>query len=200
MNKTPLYVFWIGLTLLVAGCAEPPSEELTAAQQAVDKANEVEAEAYATAEYQQATDALEAARAEIAAQDEAWFFSRDYSRAAELLKQAERGAEGAWVAAQNNRGQGRVEAEATLARAEEALAAAAQALQTAPTGKGTQADLDALRADLAAAEASMAEARESFEASRYAEANTRLNAVISKAESIRGEVEKALSKTRRGSN
>ncbi len=195
MRKT--FVCVIGTTLLLAGCAQAPTEQLTATEQAIQQARTMEAETYAANHYQEAFDAINAARAEITAQDEAWFFSRDYGKAVELLTQAEQAADTAETTAQTNKEQARMEAEAALAQAESALAAAEQALQNAPAGKGTRAEIEALRADLAAAVTSLTEARQSFESSHYFEANTRLSAVIAKAQSISSEVEQAVAKTRR---
>ncbi len=191
-----MFVFVFG-TLLLTGCAQMPAEQLAATEHAIQQARTMESETYAATEYQQAVDALNSAQAEITAQNEAWFFSRDYSKAAELLTQSEQTAEAAGTHAVDNKEQARLEAEAALTQAETALAAAEEALQNAPAGKGTRAEIEALKADLAAAMTALAEARQSFESTRYFEANTRLAAVIATAQSISSEVEQAVSKTRR---
>ena len=59
----------VATSLLIAGCAEPPSKEMDRAQGAIDAAGAAGAEQYATTEYSAATTALKDANAAVTAGD-----------------------------------------------------------------------------------------------------------------------------------
>ena len=57
------------LALGIAGCAKPPTEELNAAQAALDAAKKAEADVYAPETYRQAKNALDGANAKVEQKD-----------------------------------------------------------------------------------------------------------------------------------
>ncbi len=185
-----------GALLLMAGCASKPDQAVTSAQQQQTQARAAEADVYAADLYKKGQEALDAAQAEIQAQDAKFALSRDYSKAEALLNEAATTMEQAASAAATNKEAARAQAEAALTQAEEALASAEKALQTAPRGKDTRADLEAMNSDLAAAKAALGEARQAFQASNYADANSKLDAVIATAQEISSDVEEAKAKRR----
>src|SRR5258706_4494194 len=75
------------VALFVAvGCAKPPQEDISAAQAEMDKARQAQAENWAPTEYRAADEAMNAAQAEIKAQDEKWMKNDD--KAQKLLAKA----------------------------------------------------------------------------------------------------------------
>ena len=75
----------ISLTVLFAGCAEAPSQELAAAKAAVKAAQDVEADIYTPNNFVNVQKALEAAEGEIALQNNKFALSRNYQKANRLL-------------------------------------------------------------------------------------------------------------------
>jgi TonB family protein len=71
----------LGLTLMAAGCAAPPTAEVDAAKAAVDKAVTDRADQYAAESLKTAQEARAALEAELSAQEGKWFKSYDRTRA-----------------------------------------------------------------------------------------------------------------------
>jgi TonB family protein len=71
----------LGLTLMVTGCAAPPTAEVDAAKAAVDKAVTDRADQYAAESLKAAQEARAALEAELTAQEGKWFKSYDRTRA-----------------------------------------------------------------------------------------------------------------------
>lgn len=195
MKKQLLVV--LSTLLVLIGCASKPDQELTAAQSALDQAKAAEAETYAGADYQTATDTLKSAQAEMAAQDEKFALTRSYEKAKQLLADAKSEAEAAASAAAANKEKVKAEAEAGQTAAQQAIDGAKTALAKAPKGKGTKADLEALQGDLTAAETSFGEVQTAFQNGQYMDAKNGFEAVKTKAESITSEVEQAIAKKKK---
>ena len=78
----------ISLTVLFAGCAEAPNQELTAAKAAVQAAQDAEAEKYTPNNFTNVQKALQAAEDEIVLQNSKFALSRNYKKAIQLLANA----------------------------------------------------------------------------------------------------------------
>jgi len=96
--------------IIFSACASPPVEQTASAREALDRAKKVESDTYAVEEFREATKALEAAQAEIDAQESKWFFSRDYASAEGLLEKARSAAQKATQIAPENKEQARKDA------------------------------------------------------------------------------------------
>jgi tetratricopeptide (TPR) repeat protein len=165
MRKPPIYLFFA--PLLLAACASKPDPLIQSAEQALEQSRSVEAHIYAPEAYQEAADALEAARREIAEQDERFAFRRNYSQAEELLERTVGLAEQAAAQAETGREEARRNAEANRQSAEEMIAQARTALEGAPTGKGARLDLQVLNRDLAEAESAYQSGLRDWEGGQY---------------------------------
>ncbi len=138
--------------LALAGCNEPPQVAIDAAATKLAEAESAQAATYAPDQHAQATAAMEAVRAEVAAQGEKFALFRSYDRTAELVAEAEREATAAREAAAAGREQAKIEAEAAL-ESLRAGVAQAQALhgdlgKCRRRPKGFAADLEALEGRL----------------------------------------------------
>jgi hypothetical protein len=186
-------VVWFPILLLVlaSGCASAPDDQVASAQAALDRARQAEAETYAPEQFDEAVQALDNAKGEIRAQDEEWFFSRDYAQAESLLQRAENGAEQASQQAPAAKQQAKEIAERALAEARDAIETARQELSMAPRGKGATADLEAFERDLAQAESSLDRAQQELQAEAYFDALSKLQSVKADALSVAEEIRAA---------
>ena len=75
----------LALTLVViAGCAEPPTQQIQEAEKALKDAQESGAATYSADEYAKLEGTLAALRKEVADQDEKFTLFRDYGKAQQL--------------------------------------------------------------------------------------------------------------------
>jgi len=88
MRRLFLCSLAIGL-LIQSGCAQPPTVELNATQKATEDTRSAQADKYAVGEFGVAQKALNDATAEIANQDKNFVLTRNYTKAKDLLKEAE---------------------------------------------------------------------------------------------------------------
>ena len=79
----------LSLTLVViAGCAEPPTQQIQEAEKALKDAQESGAATYSADEYAKLEGTLAALRKEVADQDEKFTLFRDYGKAQQLSASA----------------------------------------------------------------------------------------------------------------
>lgn len=173
----------MGLTLVVAGCAKPPTQELDAAKAALDAAKAAEAEIYAPDTYRSATNAMNEANAKVE--------QKDYEGAKASAIQAKEVADRAKSEADTNKRQIRDEAQALINRVAPGLADARTSLGNAPRGKGADEDLDQLNADLSQAEANLSDARSNLSSGKYKDAVAQARSSESKLSQIQGSVQTA---------
>jgi hypothetical protein len=176
----------------VVACAKAPQEDISSAQAEVDMAKAAQAETWAPNEYQAADQAMSAANAEIAAQDQKWF--KNYDKAKELLARAKDEAAKAAATAAANKDQARKDAETGIADADTALQAAEAALKVAPVTKDSKADLELYKSDLEALRATLDGARSAFAAEDYKKALESTASVKDKATTIATQLEEAKKK------
>ena len=166
MKRSWIVINLVALIVLAAlACAKAPQDDIGAAQAEMDKANQAHADTWAPTEYAAAKEAMDAATAEIAAQDGKWM--KNYDKGKELLAKAKENAAKATEVAAANREQTKKDAEAGLAAADTAIQAAEAALKTAPQTKDSKADLALMKNDLATLRATLDQARQSFSSEDY---------------------------------
>jgi len=176
----------------VVACAKAPQEDITAVQAEIDNAKAAQADVWAPNEFQAADQAMSAANAEVATQDQKWF--KNYDKAKELLARAKEEAAKATAAAAANKEQARKDAETSLTDADTALQAAEAALKVAPVTKDSKADLELYKSDLAALRGTLDGARASFAAEDYKKALESTASVKDKATTIATQLEEARKK------
>jgi predicted transcriptional regulator len=137
----------VGL-LILNGCAQPPTIELNAAQRAIEDARKTQTDKYAAAEFGSAQKALNEATAAINTQDKGFVLTRNYTKAKDLLKDAEAKAQDAQKLAKENKEKTIQEVEALIQDTTASLEAATATLEKAPKGRTSQADVAALKGDV----------------------------------------------------
>jgi hypothetical protein len=185
-------------TILLTGCQKAPTEQVGAAQKALEEARTAEADKYAADDFNQAQKSFSDATDEITTQDKASFLTRSYSKAGQLLKDAQDKAQSAQTAAKDNKEKVKRELETLTTETEAALQAAKAALLKAPRGKDTKAELDAMKADLDATTTALAEARDMSTKGDYMGAKVSLTRSKQKATEVSSEVELAMQKIKGG--
>jgi hypothetical protein len=197
LNRLTFGLLMPGLVMMVAACAQPPTEKLAAAEKAVADARAAGAQTYMGEDFTKLEGMLASAKKEVAEQDAKFALLRDYGKSEQLLASVSSDA-------------GRVTTE-TAKKKEEAKAAAAQAQQAAqaavtaaqalvakaPAGKD-RAALQAIKADSEGLTASLAEIQKAIDGGDYQGAQAKAKAIQEKAQAISTEVETALAKTQKG--
>lgn len=187
----------VGMCALMSGCAQPPADQLNAAEQAVKDAQQSGAASYAANEYAKVEGLLAAMKTEVAEQDGKFALLRDYGKAEQLAATTKAEAE-------------RVKTEAAK-KMEEAKSGATQAQQTAqasvkstlelvaraPAGKD-RAALESIKTDAEALKASLNDVQMMIDKGDYLGAQTKAKAIQEKAEAVSHEIETALAKIGKG--
>lgn len=183
--------------VLIAGCAQPPADQINAAEQAVKDAQQSGAATYVANDYAKIEGLMGALKKEIADQDAKFALLRDYGKAEQLAANTKAEAE-------------RVKADA-IKKMEEAKAAAMQAYQAAqdtvkatlelvakaPAGKD-RAALESIKTDAEALKASLNEVQMLIDKSDYLGAQTKAKAIQEKGQAVSREIETALAKIGKG--
>jgi hypothetical protein len=164
---------------------------MSAAREALERAQEAGAAEYAAEEFQETQRKLEAAQAELNQQENEWSFSRDYAEAERLLEEALASAEQVAEMASTRKDQARSDAEEVSTDAQQAIEAARSALESAPRGKGSRADVAAFESDLEAAESTFAEAQRELRAESFLTALEQFRRARDSATQISEQVEQA---------
>ena len=102
-SRTGMQVALCALSLLMAGCQEPPLHELQKARQALERAKQEGAYDYAPDLYSLAESELTIGEEELYAQARKTFWSRDYSMAIRLMNLAQTDARQALTLAQKEK-------------------------------------------------------------------------------------------------
>ncbi len=171
---TKTYAF-SGLAILIlalGGCSQRPTEDLAAAQKAVDEAFAAEADVYASADYNEAFDLLQAGQGGVAAEDRRWSILRSYREHAERLEQAVQKVESVLRLTEENKRKAQQEAEQGLEEVRQLLEGMGGA-QDKPQGEAPSSEL----ADL---ENAFQMAQQDFEDTHYLSALKRVEALKEK--------------------
>ena len=183
--------------VLVSGCAQPPVDQINAAEQAVKDAQQSGAATYVANDYAKVEGLMANLKKEVADQDGKFALLRDYGKAEQLAATTKAEAE-------------RVKADA-IKKMEEAKSAATQAQQAAqevvkstlelvakaPTGKD-RAALESIKTDAEALKASLNEVQLMIDKADYLGAQTKAKAIQEKGQAVSKEIETALAKIGKG--
>jgi hypothetical protein len=185
----------VALALLVfVGCAKPPEAEIQKATSAIDNARMAEAEIYAPASFQVASDTLNAANAAKTEADGKFALFRSYSKAKALYISADALAAKATADAATEKEKVRVEVEAKIKEVQVLIDSVTVALKKAPRGKGNKADIALIENQLAGVTTSFTEAQNDFAAGKFMVAKGKLESVVTQANDVMAQLEAAKAK------
>lgn len=182
-------------TIFFIGCAQPPTEQLGAAQKAVDAAKAAGATEYAKEDFTALEQQFVLAKDELANQEKALSIFRSYTDADKMLgKVVEAGGSVAAKAAQNK------EAAKTAAigmekEAQKAVASAKELMAKAPTGK-ERAAVETIKQDLSGLETSVGAVRQLIEKEDYLGAEVQAKALKEKVVAVSGEIQNVIDKAK----
>lgn len=146
-----------------SGCAKAPDEELAATKAAIKAAQDAEADKYMPNSYKNLQKALESAETEVKIQNNAFFLSRNYVKAKQLLQNTTDLAKQITADAPGAKADMKAQVEERLASAQEMAKSTRVDIRKAPRSKGKQV-LAQMAADLDAAETALAQAAKELEA------------------------------------
>ena len=176
----------LSLALVFVGCAQPPEEEINAAQAALDGAKKAEADIYAPEAYAAAKQSLDDSRSKVE--------QEDYEGAKASALRAKEQADQAKSLADAAKPKVRDEAQALVARLTPVLSDTKSAAGNAPQGKGADEDLDQLRSDLGQAEASLSSAQNSLAAGKFKDALDQAKSADGKLSQVQASLQTAMKK------
>ncbi|MFN8060640.1 MAG: hypothetical protein U0Q12_15910 [Vicinamibacterales bacterium] len=176
----------------LAGCAQPPTAEISAVDAAIQQAEAAGATDYAAEAIRAARDAKAQLDAELKAQEGKFGLMRSYTEASKLAAAAKQAGEQAAKAAAAGKEQAKAAATSAIAAAQTALQSASDLLDKAPRGKGTAQDIEAMKSDLAGVQTTLTDADAALKAEKYKEAATKAEAAKTAADAVRMSVEQAV--------
>jgi hypothetical protein len=189
---------WVLAMLMMAAtitsCAKVPQAELDMAKAKIEELKQMEADAYAPAEYRVVVDSLSAAEREIEAQNGKFALFRSYGKVKTTLAAVTTLSETAKQAAIAGKERARQEADALIMQAQAALDSTAAMVKRAPKGKESKAEIELIKTDHAAAMTSLDEARAAYGQEDYLGAKAKAEAVLSKANGLMSELQAAMDK------
>lgn len=194
-NRLALAASLLVLAVVFAGCAKPPEMEMKDSQAALDDArNSAQADKWASSEYAAAKSSLDAANAEVTAQNERFALMRNYDKAKEMFAAAKADADKAKQAAIANKEAAKNEANTKLNEATAAIAAAREALAKAPVTKDTKADIQLFTSDLDGLDQSLGEVRNMISSEDYNGASSKAAVLTQQANDMATKLTEAAEK------
>lgn len=180
-----------------AGCAQPPADQLNAAEQAVKDAQQSGAATYAANDYAKVEGLLTAMKQEVADQDAKFALLRDYGKAEQLAATTKAEAERVKADATKKMEEAKFAATQAQHGAEAAVQSTLELVSRAPAGKD-RAALESIKTDAQALKASLNDVQLMLDKSDYLGAQTKAKAIREKAEAVSHEIQTALAKIGKG--
>ena len=186
----------IGIAIiLVTGCAQPPTEQLEAAQKSVEIAQAAGAAEYAKADFTALEQQFALAKDEIAKQEKALSIFRSYRDADKMLvKVVEAGGSVAAKAAQNKEA-AKTAAIALEKEALQVVASTKELIAKTPTGK-ERAAVEVIKQDVAGLERSLSAIHQLIEKEDYIGAEAQAKAVMEEGKALSMEIQIAIDKAK----
>ena len=182
-------------TILLIGCAQPPTEQLGAAQKALDAAKAAGATEYAKEDFVALEQQFALANDELSKQEKALSIFRSYTDADKMLiKVVEAGGHVAAKAAQNKEA-AKTAAVALEKEAQQVVASAKVLMAKAPTGK-ERAAVETIKQDLSGLETSVGAVHQLIEKGDYLGAEIHAKALKEKDAAVSGEIQNAIDKAK----
>ncbi|WP_455378282.1 hypothetical protein [Petrachloros mirabilis] len=194
MMKSPRVPFLVLFALiLVTGCAEPPTDQINAADQAVKDAQQSGAEIYLANDYAKIEGMVAALKKEVAEQDAKFALLRDYGNAAQQAASLKAEAERVKTEAAKKMEEAKFAATEAHKAAQAAVNSTMQLVANAPAGKD-RAALEAIKTDAEALKASLNEVQMMIDKSDFLGAQTKAKAIQEKSQAVSQEIQTALAK------
>jgi hypothetical protein len=196
--KRLLKYFTYGLLVMfiLAGCAKQPTEDINAAQKAVEAAKAAGGEKYIPEDTKKVDDNLAAALNEIKAQDSKFALSKNYDKAKQMLAQVKADAEKVKTDVPSKKEEAKKNALAGQEAARASVKEAKALLAKAPMGKGTRADIEALKGDIKGLEDSVPELQQLIDKEDYVVAMDKAKAIKEKADGVSNQIKEAMQKVK----
>ena len=187
----------LGMTLLLGACAQPPADQINAADQAVKEAQQSGAATYVANDYAKVEGLLAAMKTEVAEQEAKFALLRDYGKAEQLAATTKAEAERVKTDAVKKMEEAKSAATQQQQTAQAAVASTLQLVAKAPAGKD-RAALESIKTDAEALKASLNDVQMLLDKADYLGAQTKAKAIQDKAEAVSREIETALAKIGKG--
>jgi hypothetical protein len=196
--KRLLKYFTYGLLVMfiLAGCAKQPTEDINAAQKAVEDSKAAGSAKYAPEDTKRVDDSLTAALNEIKAQDSKFALTRNYDKAKQMLAQAKADAEKLKTDIASKKEEAKKNALAGQEAAKASIKEAKALLAKAPMGKGARADIEALKGDIKGLEDSVPELQQLIDKEDYVVATDKAKAIKEKADGVSNQIKEAMQKVK----
>jgi len=197
MKKLSKY-FVCGLLVVfvLAGCAKQPTDDMNAAQKALEDLKAAGGEKYIPEESKKVADTLAAAQEEIKTQDGKFFLTRNYDKAKQMLAQAIADSEKVKGDVAAKKEEAKTNALAAQEAATASVKEAAALLAKAPMGKGSRADIEALKGDLKGLEDGLPELQQLIGQEDYLAVIDKAKAIQEKADAVSNQVREAMQKVK----
>lgn len=183
--------------VLIAGCAQPPADQINAAEQAVKDAQQSGAATYVANDYAKIEGLMGALKKEIADQDAKFALLRDYGKAEQLAANTKAEAERVKADAIKKMEEAKTAAMQAYQAAQDTVKATLELVAKAPAGKD-RAALESIKTDAEALKASLNEVQMLIDKSDYLGAQTKAKAIQEKGQAVSREIETALAKIGKG--
>jgi hypothetical protein len=183
--------------LFLSGCAQPPAEQLNAAEQAVKDAQQSGAATYTANDYAKLEGLLAAMKTEVAEQDGKFALLRDYGKAEQLAASTKAEAERLKAEAAQKMEEAKFGATQAHQAAQASVKSTLDLVAKAPAGKD-RAALESIKMDAEALRASLNDVQMMIDKADYLGAQTKAKAIKEKADSVSQEIETALAKSGKG--
>jgi hypothetical protein len=183
--------------LLLGGCAQPPTDQITAAEQAIKEAQQSGAATYLADEYAKLEGSLAAIKKEVADQEAKFALFRDYGKVDQLVATAKAEADRVKGEAVKKMEEAKAAATQAYQMAQEAVKNTMELVAKAPTGKD-RAPLVSIKTDAEALKASLNDVQMMIDKSDYVAAQTKAKAILEKSQALSREIETALAKIGKG--
>ena len=185
------------MCVLISGCAQPPADQINAAEQAVKDAQQSGAATYVANDYAKVEGLLTAMKTEVAEQDAKFALLRDYGKAEQLAAAAKTEAERVKADAAKKMEEAKFAATQAQQAAQTSVVSTMDLVAKAPAGKD-RAALESIKADAEALKASLNDVQMMLDKADYLGAQTKANAIQQKADAVSREIETALAKIGKG--
>jgi chromosome segregation ATPase len=183
---------------MLGACAKPPRAELDQAQAALKAAREAEAPTYSSQAWDTAQKSMNAATAEIEAQNAKFALTRSYKKAQGLLATAQQDAAAAQQAAVEGKELAKAEVEQAVAQIEASFAQADELLQKLETcrrrPKGFASDLELLRGNVDGLRGQLTDVQATAAEEQYIEAKSLAQELLGQVDSVVADLESAKAK------
>lgn len=197
MQVRVTHAFMALAIIMMAGCSKPPTEQIEAAEKAVQEAQQSGASTYSADEYAKLEGTLAALRKEVGDQDGKFTLFRDYGKAEQLAASAKVESERIKVDAAKKKDEAKAAALQAQQVAEEAVRATQDLVARAPVGKD-RAAVEAIKNDVEGLKSLLKQVQASMDKEDYPAAQTQAKAIHDMSQGVSTEIQNALAKVGRG--